>query len=176
MRFRVLNLLGRPSGPYGWIYLLIAKVAIFAVALLVPVVVTAWKIYGIYSDDSPFAEPPPDGPEPISAVSPSVAGWKAVTSAQYGLSYDVPTSWRVTDPETLIGLEDAQAKPKVAMSTAAVFREGYCKYEQRAAAGFNHPLGGTPGFGESSHRDRQECRPEMGDWRLPAHGPGKFVI
>lgn len=85
-------------------------------------------------------------PEPVSTVRPKVKGWKAVTSAKYGMTYDVPPSWRIQPTETLIGFEGIGDGKPVAMSSAAIFREDSCKdgddEYSRGDAGFNQYVEG----------------------------------
>ncbi|TDD73412.1 hypothetical protein [Actinomadura rubrisoli] len=124
----------------------------FLIAIMLPVLWGGYKIYGLYSDtanaDDPRALPTASEfrrtpePEPVSTVRPRVKGWKAVTSAKYGLTYDVPAGWQIKDPELLIGFEGADGRPSAAMSATAVFREGYCKHAERAATGFNQYVEG----------------------------------
>jgi hypothetical protein len=57
--------------------------------------------------------------------TPKIAGWQAV-STQRGLTYDVPSNWKVLTPDTIIGFEDPQGKPLVFMKGAADYKEGYC--------------------------------------------------
>ncbi|WP_329519924.1 hypothetical protein [Spirillospora sp. NBC_01491] len=127
----------------------------FALVLLVVLVVAGRQLAGFFADsgdvagnlrhDVPTATPKPQPPEPVSTVLPRVKGWKAVSSGKYGLTYDVPGSWRVKSPDLLIGFEDAGGKPTAAMSATAVFREGYCgEPAERAASGFNQYVDGVP--------------------------------
>ncbi|MBP2477156.1 hypothetical protein JOF53_006028 [Crossiella equi] len=72
-------------------------------------------------------------------VAPQVAGWQGVWTKR-GLAYDVPPAWKVLGASTIIGFEDANG-PKVGMSGASTFREGFCtadpkrKSAKRAIAG-----------------------------------------
>lgn len=66
---------------------------------------------------------------PSKPVTPQTPGWQAVWSKR-GLAYDVPADWKVPSTSTIVGFEDANG-PKVAMSSASFFREGYCKSDPK---------------------------------------------
>ncbi|TDC87943.1 hypothetical protein E1285_19370 [Actinomadura sp. 7K507] len=74
-------------------------------------------------------------------------GWDAVTSAKYGMTYDVPSSWRILSSTVLIGWEAAAGEQQSMMSSAAVFREDSCKDGDdeytRAHTGFNQYIEGS---------------------------------
>ncbi|GAA4229051.1 hypothetical protein GCM10022254_20630 [Actinomadura meridiana] len=113
-------------------------------------VIATWAGYEFYQlsqdpdvEDEYSSAPPPDSPEPepSSTVPPRVRGWKAVSSAKYGLTYDVSPSWRILPSGTLHGYEGVNGGNPVMMSSGAEFREGACKdgddeYD-RADTGFN---------------------------------------
>ncbi|HEU5023974.1 MAG TPA: hypothetical protein VFV01_03550 [Spirillospora sp.] len=163
---------GRPDGmrlPLGgrtvasekrrmWLFMLVP----FLVAMAVILGVGGYEVYGLYADTgSPkprpgSAGPRPPEPEPVSTVRPRVPGFKAVTSAKYGLSYDVPASWRVRDPGLLIGFEPAGGEQRAAMSATAEFRLGFCRDApgaDRAAAGFQQYVdGGLAAVAEDAAR------------------------
>lgn len=85
-------------------------------------------------------------PEPVSTVPPKVKGWTPVTSATYGLTYDVPAAWRILSSTTLRGYEGIDGGEPVAMSSTAVFREDACRdgddeYD-RGGTGFNQYVEG----------------------------------
>ncbi|TDC57371.1 hypothetical protein E1281_05230 [Actinomadura sp. KC345] len=140
------------SGAMVWLMFL----GPFVVAMLVIFSWAGHRIYGAGEDDGDgVAARPPDSPrpEPISTVPPKVKGWDAVTSAKYGMSYDVPSSWRILPSTVLIGWEAAHGQDRSMMSTAAVFREDVCKDGDdeytRAHTGFNQYVeGGLTGVAE----------------------------
>jgi hypothetical protein len=70
--------------------------------------------------------------------APTVPGWQVATSSKRKLAYDVPADWKVIDEEAIIGFEDASG-PKVGMTGAATYLEGYCSEPNawRAGAGFS---------------------------------------
>ncbi|MFI0409654.1 hypothetical protein [Actinomadura sp. 3N508] len=97
---------------------------------------------------SPPSSPSSPEPEPVSTVPPKVKGWRAVSSAKYGLSYDVSKAWRILPTETLSGFEALPGKKEpVMMSSVAQYRDDVCKdgdtdYD-RGGAGFNQYIEGT---------------------------------
>jgi hypothetical protein len=71
--------------------------------------------------------------------APTVGGWQVAISGKRSLAYDVPPDWKVLDEDAIIGFEDASG-PKVGMSGASTYKEGYCAAEPhawRAGAGFS---------------------------------------
>lgn len=123
----------------------------FVVAILV---IFSWAGFSFYNatqddDDAGGASSRPPAsrePEPVSTVPPEVKGWTAVSSAKYGLTYDVPRSWRIQSSGTLIGFEGINGGKPSMMSSAAIFREDSCKdgddeYD-RANTGFNQYIEG----------------------------------
>jgi hypothetical protein len=70
--------------------------------------------------------------------APTVPGWQVAISSKRKLAYDVPADWKVIDEEAIIGFEDASG-PKVGMTGAATYLEGYCSEANawRAGAGFS---------------------------------------
>ncbi|MGP4027600.1 hypothetical protein [Actinomadura sp. 3N407] len=114
----------------------------FVVAMLVLFSWAGFQFYGLNKDGGASALPSSSPePEPVSTVPPKVKGWKAVSSAKYGLTYDVPPSWRILPPTTLIGWDAVKGGQRSMMSSAAVFREDTCKDGDdgysRAHTGFN---------------------------------------
>ncbi|MFG2086596.1 MULTISPECIES: hypothetical protein [unclassified Spirillospora] len=123
----------------------------FVVAMLV---ISTWAGFQVSSlgqdtgEDPGVSALPSDSPEPepVSTVPPKVKGWKAVSSAKYGMTYDVPSSWRILPSTTLIGWEGVREGERSMMSSAAVFREDSCKDGEdeytRAHTGFNQYIEG----------------------------------
>ena len=143
------------SGAMVWLLFL----GPFVVAMLVVLSWGGYQIYAVGEDDGDVVARPPDSPrpEPISTVPPEVKGWDAVTSAKYGMSYDVPSSWRILPSTVLIGWDAAPGQERSMMSTAAVFREDVCKDGDeeytRAHTGFNQYVeGGLTGVAEHAAR------------------------
>ena len=97
---------------------------------------------------SPVPMPPTPEPEPVSTVPPKLKGWKAVTSAKYGFTYDVPQSWRILSPTTIRGYEGVNGGKTIGMSSVAVFNEDACtdgnERFDRGSIGFNQYTGGEP--------------------------------
>ncbi|MFI0485922.1 hypothetical protein [Actinomadura sp. 9N215] len=125
-------------------------------AFIAAVLIISWvgfQAYGPGQDDdaadtSASAPSPPSSPEPepVSTVPPEVKGWKAVSSAKYGLTYDVPKAWRVLPSGTLSGFEGINGGKPVMMSSTAVFRDDACKdgddEYSRGNTGFNQYVEG----------------------------------
>lgn len=59
-------------------------------------------------------------------LAPKIPGWHVVTAPKVGLAYDVPPSWKVDSPATIIGFTDQAGNPVVGMSNAATYLSGYC--------------------------------------------------
>lgn len=122
----------------------------FVVAMLVIFSWAGFQFYGLSQDDdgTGVSALPPDSPEPepVSTIPPEVKGWKAVSSAKYGMTYDVPSSWRILPSTTLIGWDAVKDGQRSMMSSAAVFREDSCKDGDdeytRAHTGFNQYVEG----------------------------------
>ncbi|GGV03105.1 hypothetical protein GCM10010182_21200 [Actinomadura cremea] len=91
------------SAPKNWrIYLLFSPFV--AAIAIVPAILVGLEMHRD-GREGPAAtatsEPPPSPePEPVSTVPPEVKGWKAVTSAKYGYTYDVPRSRRRRCPRS----------------------------------------------------------------------------
>jgi hypothetical protein len=67
-----------------------------------------------------------------------------VLAVQQHAAYQVPRSWSVLPPDTVVGVEDAGGNPAVAMGGAAVYRQGYCAEESgssRAGSGVSTSTG-----------------------------------
>ncbi|WP_121435312.1 hypothetical protein [Actinomadura pelletieri] len=111
--------------------------ALLATVALVLLLVLAWN--GLQIDDlgrddgddeigtSTTSPPRSPEPEPTSTVRPKVKGWDAVSSAKYGLTYDVPKSWRILRSGVLHGYESIDGGKPVAMSAGAVYLDDACK-------------------------------------------------
>ncbi|TDB83319.1 hypothetical protein E1264_28870 [Actinomadura sp. KC216] len=134
----------------GRYYLLMVAVVVFIVAM------AAFQISGLGDDDddgagvAASAPSPPSSPEPepVSTVPPKVKGWRAVSSAKYGLTYDVSKAWRILPTGTLSGFEALKGeKGPVMMSSVAHYRDDVCKDGDtdynRGGAGFNQYVDGT---------------------------------
>ncbi|MFI0368425.1 hypothetical protein ACH35V_11110 [Actinomadura sp. 1N219] len=122
------------------IFVLIVSLAVFQISGL-----------GQDDDDSGTSAAPPSPPsspepEPVSTVPPKVKGWRAVSSAKYGMAYDVSKAWRILPTETLSGFDGLDGKDPVMMSSAATYRKDACKdgdsSYNRGSAGFNQYIEG----------------------------------
>ncbi|WUH96849.1 hypothetical protein OHR68_25190 [Spirillospora sp. NBC_00431] len=123
----------------------------FAVAMAVIVAWAGFQFYDLGQDDddpvrTSASRPSSPEPEPVSTVPPKVKGWKAVSSAKYGLTYDVPKTWRVLPSGTLRGYEGIDGGKPVMMSSGAVYRDDVCKdgddEYSRGNTGFNQYVEG----------------------------------
>lgn len=81
------------------------------------------------------ARPSPSSPPTI--LPPTIAGWQVVPT-QRGLAYDVPPTWKVQPPDTVIGFKDPTGAPLVEIKNPATYQDGYCPGQSgssRAGAG-----------------------------------------
>ncbi|MFV2176314.1 hypothetical protein ACFHW2_09375 [Actinomadura sp. LOL_016] len=117
----------RRSGPKNRrIYLLFSPFV--AAIAIVPAIVVGLEMHRDGREGPAAAatseSPPSPEPEPVSTVPPEVKGWKAVTSAKYGYTYDVPRSWRAMPSTTLSIWEDEKGDMTGLSSVAHL--EGRC--------------------------------------------------
>ncbi|TDD30710.1 hypothetical protein E1287_28630 [Actinomadura sp. KC06] len=127
---------------------------VMVVTFVVIVSLAVFQISGLGQDDddgagaSTSSAPPPSSPEPepVSTVPPKVKGWRAVSSAKYGMAYDVSRAWRILPTETLSGFDGLDGKEPVMMSSVATYRKDACKDGDtdynRGSAGFNQYVEG----------------------------------
>ncbi|RFS85698.1 hypothetical protein D0T12_11920 [Actinomadura spongiicola] len=125
-----------------------AFLALVAVALLLLLAWNGYRAEDLGRNDhgdevGTSAVPPPEAPdpEPTSTVRPKVKGWDAVSSAKYGLTYDVPKAWRILQSGVLHGYEGIDGGKPAAMSAGTVYLDDVCKDGDdefsRGLTGFN---------------------------------------
>lgn len=86
-----------------------------------------------------FPALPPPITQPRLPVAPTVQGWQGVGVAKYHVAYDVPPTWKVETPGTIVGYDDPQGQPLVVMGGVSTYKEGFCagrRYSYRAHVGF----------------------------------------
>lgn len=81
-------------------------------------------------ETSPTAQVPA-----ASTIRPRIAGWQGVPARNHGIAYDVPKTWEVLTPTTVVGFEDAEGKPLVGMSGAAGVERGECTLVRTGVSG-----------------------------------------
>ncbi|MCS0600689.1 hypothetical protein NX794_05505 [Streptomyces sp. LP11] len=167
---------GPPQGGGGNTKL-IAIIA--ATAVVVAAGVTGFLVLGGSKDDkadggkddkragqSPTTEPSPDpvssGPEDNprgnETEKPTVAGWKVVVNAKWGIAFDVPASWQVQSPGLYIGFDFENQKEKaIVMSGTAEYQPKWCTSDDdKDGRTEDTPLAvvGTKGAGTAKNTDQ----------------------
>jgi hypothetical protein len=105
------------------------------------VLIAGTAMGAILLNHHPRSQPPQVA---ASSPGPPAPGWQTVAAVQQRVAYQVPGSWSVLAPDTVVGFEDAGANPQVAMDGAAVYRQGFCPGESgssRAGSGVSSSTG-----------------------------------
>jgi hypothetical protein len=162
---------GPPSSPSSGC----AGGALAIVLVVLAVVVLVVGVGGVLlltADDRPDEPPPATAPAPtapqttpesslpaVATTSPVLPGRVGVASYKHGLAYDVPRTWKVETPDTIVGFEDPKGNPLAVMSGAAGIERGDCSLVRTGARGGVTPdvrrsarLSDLPGVARSEAR------------------------
>jgi hypothetical protein len=68
-----------------------------------------------------------DSPRDAETEKPTIAGWKVVVNAKWGIAYDVPADWEVKSPASAVGFTDDKTdKPIAYMAGIAENKSKWC--------------------------------------------------
>ncbi|KOV57068.1 hypothetical protein [Streptomyces sp. MMG1121] len=128
---------------------------------------------GGHTSQSPTAQPTPtssvtDDPRGISTEKPTVAGWKVVVNAKWGIAYDVPADWSVQSPTLEVGFTDDKGdgtKPLILMSGTAEDQPKWCSSDDdKDGRVDNTPLAVVGSKGASGAKDANQIAVNTPAW------------
>ncbi|WEO98739.1 hypothetical protein A6P39_034480 [Streptomyces sp. FXJ1.172] len=121
---------------------------------------------------SPSAQPSPspsvtDDPRGTNTEKPTIAGWKVVVNAKWGVAYDVPADWEVQSPGVAVGFDFPKSEPDkgITMSGLAEYKSSWCTSDDdHDGRTEDTPLGVTGAKGASGAKNTDQIAINTPAW------------